>query len=266
MHWSRQIQAALRRLAVDVAAILIRLDDFTPSRHIARWDRVAALLAELGIRPIVAVVPKDKYFGSVDTPPVFWEDVRGLAARGWTIGVHGLTHDVRPIADTGKPEVFFATKAEFVGADLDTQMSMIREATEEFCRNGVESSIFIAPNHGFDAVTVEALRRVGRLPVISDGISLRAFRHRGLIWLPQIDWAVPLLAVGFRTVCLHPCTMSERDFSKLASGLTRHRRSIVCFEDIGLDVLPSKGPLDAAFEGIFRLFFLTRNLAAGLRK
>lgn len=237
--------------------VLVRLDDFTPNRHHARWTRVGELLRRLRIRPLVAVVPEDRYFGSVDSDEAFWAEVRTLA-HDCDIGLHGETHEVVPIPGGAAREIFFASKSEFVGLPVEEQLRKITAAWESFARHGVRPRVFIAPNHGFDAQTVEAVRRHGKMRYISDGIALRPYSDRDLIWLPQIDWKVPMLRVGFRTVCLHPSTMGDREFARITRQLEAVHASVVSVDALDGAAPPALGRADRAFGLAFRGFFHAR--------
>ena len=167
------------------------------------WARVEAVLDRYGIRPIVAVIPNDRYFGPAATTDDFWQQVQGLQAKGWAIGLHGDTHLVRPIAPGVEREIFFATKSEFVGLPLDEQVRKLESIWQEFVSHDVRPVAFIAPNHGFDANTVRAVAQQGAMPFISDGISLRLFKDRGLIWLrSSIGEFRACAADSGRSVCI----------------------------------------------------------------
>jgi hypothetical protein len=238
--------------------VLVRLDDFTPNRHRKRWARVTELLDSLAIRPLVAVVPDDQYFGDAASDPVFWDEVRALESQGWIIGLHGATHEVVPIPKGVPHEIFFASKSEFVGLTGDAQLIKIAAAWEAFERHGIRPRVFVAPNHGFDALTVEAVRRHGKMPFISDGIALRPYSDRELVWLPQIDWKVPMLRVGFRTVCLHPSTMDDRELARITRQLRAVRADVVSFDALREGTARARGVADVSFKLVYEGFFRTR--------
>lgn len=238
--------------------ILVRLDDFTPHRHRGRWERVGEMLRGLGIRPLVAVVPDDHYFGSGGSDETFWREVRAREADGWHIGLHGDTHEVVPIPRGANREIFFASKSEFVGLPVEDQLRKISKAWDTFAQHGVRPRVFIAPNHGFDANTVEAVRRHGMMRTISDGIALRPYSDRDLLWLPQLDWQVPLFRFGFRTVCLHPSTQDDREFERIRRQLTAVRASVVSVEELEKGTPRALGLADRTFGFAFRGLYHAR--------
>jgi hypothetical protein len=248
--------------------LLIRLDDFTPNRNVAAWQRVEAICDSLQIKPLVACVPDDRHFGTTPTTETFWKDVRALQAKGWAIGLHGETHTLAPISRGCGREIFFATASEFVGLPEEAQYAKLSRAWNAFVGNGVRPVAFVAPNHGFDAVTVRALIKQGQLEIISDGVAVRPFRDRGLIWLPQIDWRVPLpfMAYGFRTACMHPESMDARELRIFEKRARRARRSIISMDDVARESIGSLGRLDAVFAGLFAAYFNVRESLYRLRQ
>ena len=76
-----------------MARYLVRLDDACPTADWERWDRFEALLDQLGIRPIVAVIPenRDETFDG-PTCEDFWGRVKTWEDKGWTLAMHGLHH------------------------------------------------------------------------------------------------------------------------------------------------------------------------------
>lgn len=235
--------------------ILVRLDDYTPNRRREGWAAVGTILDELGIRPLVAVVPDDRYFGDTPTTAAFWDEVRGLQAKGWGIGVHGETHDVVPIARGAAREIFFATKSEFIGLSLPAQLAKLDASWRAFAANGVTPVAFVAPNHGFDAATVRALREQGRIQWISDGISWRPYRDRGLAWIPQIDWKLPRLRFGLRTVCLHPSTMTPREIDAFGEAARRAAGDFIAVDQLAPSGVCDRGVSDAIFEAGFVAYY-----------
>src|SRR5437588_8124748 len=150
--------------------VLVRLDDFTPNRNVSRWGQIEYVLDSLGIKPLVACIPSDRYFGPAPTTEEFWDQVRKLQRKGWAIAVHGETHLVTPIAPGTSQEIFFAEKAEFVGLPEDVQLQKVARAWRAFAEQGVRPKVFVAPNHGFDANTVRAICKHGAMPFVSDGV------------------------------------------------------------------------------------------------
>ena len=244
--------------------VLIRLDDFTPNSNRESWGKIGAILDDLRIKPLVAVVPEDRYFGPEPTTADFWSSVRELQAKGWSIGLHGETHIVERIPVGMRGEISFATKSEFIGLPLEAQLEKLRRAWATFVANGVRPVAFVAPNHGFDRITVEALSRHGQIRVVSDGVSLRPFMDRGLCWLPQVDWRMPKIPLGFRTVCLHPSTMSAADIAEFARSAERAVGSFVALDELDLEHAQPRTPGDAALEYLLSGYIAVKERIARL--
>ena len=145
-------------------------------------------------------------------------------------------------------EISFATKSEFIGLSLEAQLEKLRRAWAAFVANGVRPLAFVAPNHGFDQITIEALSRHGQLRVVSDGVSLRPFKDRGLCWLPQVDWRMPKIPLGFRTVCLHPSMMSAVEIARFARSARRAIGSFVALDELELEHAQLRTLGDTALE------------------
>ncbi|HEY4365960.1 MAG TPA: DUF2334 domain-containing protein [Steroidobacteraceae bacterium] len=245
--------------------ILLRLDDYTPNCNRASWEKIEQILDRLQIRPLVAVIPEDRYFGTAPSDEAFWESVRQLQGKRWSIALHGHTHLVTPVAAGAAREIFFATKSEFVGRSQAQQLATIELAWQEFVRHGVRPDCFVAPNHGFDAATVRALSQHGAMRIISDGIALRPFKDRDLAWIPQLDWRMPRWQYGFRTVCLHPSTMRVAEIDRFEIDARRMRAAFVELQDIDTAALQPRGVGDAVFAKAFAAYFRVKEALHRLR-
>jgi hypothetical protein len=108
----------------------------------------------------------------------------------------------------------------------------------------------MAPAHSFDLRTLEALRRGTDIRWITDGIAARPFSRPSFGWLPvQMARLHDYLPFGYLTECIHPNTMSSRDFERLINDLRRTRSQIVTMEAI-----PTPRPygfVDWAFEKLY---------------
>jgi len=128
---------------------------------------------------------KDPHLAVDSDRPDFWDHVRGWAARGWTVGMHGYQHHYV----TSDPGIVRLNPfSEFAGLPLDRQRAKLQAAKGIFDREGVTPRVWIAPAHSFDAVTVSLLREAG-IGIISDGFGLYpSVDRRGILWIPQQIW------------------------------------------------------------------------------
>ena len=86
-------------------------------------------------------------------------------------------------------------------------------------QHGVVPTMWVAPAHAFDRVTVQALLRETKIRIVSDGIARDQYFEDGIHWLPQTLWSLTDKSSGLWTVCLHPSTMSDADYDRLEAQL-----------------------------------------------
>jgi predicted deacetylase len=201
-------------------AYLLRFDDLCPTMNWEVWGRVEAALQEVGATPLLAVIPDNRdpslHLGPPD--PSFWERVRGWQRRGWTIALHGH-HHVYLTRDRG---LFgWNHRSEFAGLPRDRQEEKLRQAAAVFEREGVVPEVWVAPNHSFDATTVDVLRELG-IDTISDGTGLFPYRDpQGTMWIPMQLWRFAHRPVGTWTVCLHPNAWGPAEVDRFTADLRR---------------------------------------------
>lgn len=204
------------------AIYIVRLDDAHPGQFQSRWDQIERILDDLGILPIVAIIPqnmdKDIDYGK-GCEAAFWDHARKWQSKGWGIAVHGLHHLLRkghysilPISDY----------SEFSGKPIDIQFSMLTKAVEILRSNGCSANYFVAPAHGFDEQTLAALRHLHPPLIVSDGFGFRPYNQGGIKFVPQQLWRGRWLPFGVWTICLHPSSMTEADFARFAQFAHRN--------------------------------------------
>ena len=208
------------------ATYLLRFDDLCPTMNWGVWNEVETTLVELGVRPILAVIPDNRDESLRIDPPeeAFWERVRTWQARGWTIAVHGYQH----LYVTEARGLFgWNHRSEFAGLTYEQQDEKIGRSVEIFRRERVEPEAWIAPNHSFDLTTLAVLRNHG-IEIVSDGLGLYPYRDEaGMIWVPMQTWRLEPRPPGVWTVCLHhnhwkarDVDAFRRDLAKLAGRMT----------------------------------------------
>lgn len=214
---------------------LIRLDDACPTMDNVRWSRLEGIFDELGIQPLVAVVPDNHDpVLQVDMPdPAFWDRVRSWVSKGWTIAMHGNQHVFHAV-DRRRLILPFYDRSEFAGLLLDEQSEKIRSAWSLFEAQGINPSVWIAPAHCFDRVTLAALHTQTPIRIISDGIARNTFFENNFFWLPQQLWSLAPRRSGLWTICLHPNSMSLADINNLGKELSSpyYRERIVSVKDV----------------------------------
>ena len=243
------------------AQYLLRFDDLCPTLDRGRWQRFLPLIAEFGIRPILAVVPEnqDAKLEFAPPDPEFWAGMRALQDAGATIAMHGYRH---LCSSRGKGLLPLHSKSEFAGVHAELQWQWIHSGLETLRSRGLNPKLWVAPRHGFDRNTLRALRREG-IKVLSDGFARVPFTRGGLLWIPQQLWSPVDKRSGLWTVCIHPNSARSSDLEQLEAFLRGHAAQFTSVDRVvseyphtGLDLL----------EKIYAAFALWRNQLARLRK
>src|SRR4051794_21040655 len=113
------------------ARYLVRFDDICPTMDWAKWERVENVLFELGIKPLVAVVPanRDRKLAHSPAREDFWPRIRSWQAAGWSIGLHGFEHRY----ETDSAGLLGVNAySEFAALGADVQRAKLRAALEIF--------------------------------------------------------------------------------------------------------------------------------------
>jgi predicted deacetylase len=200
------------------ARYLIRFDDLCPTMNWQAWGVIESLLEEMNARPLLAIIPdnRDPTQRIEDARGDFWDAVRSWQARGWTIGLHGYQH-LFVTQDRGL--LGHDDRSEFAGLSKSEQEDKIRRGLAVFEREGITTQTWVAPNHSFDATTLDVLRETG-VRVISDGNALYPYVDpEGMMWIPRQLYRFTRRPLGVWTICLHPNRWTERDLSKFARNL-----------------------------------------------
>ncbi len=195
------------------------------------WDQIESILLERGIRPILAVVPDNRDENLNICPPRkdFWNRIRQWQAQGWTIAMHGWQHEF-VTRDSGMLRV--NKYSEFAGLPAAEQERKLLCGRNIFIREGLDDSVFVAPAHSFDAVTVRLLRKLG-FRYISDGFSLLPhIDNLGMLWIPQQLWAFRRRPFGVWTICFHINRWTSTDISRFRGDVFRYRDVISDFQII----------------------------------
>jgi predicted deacetylase len=211
---------------VKQAQFLIRFDDICPTMNWTMWASIEAILCESGVRPIVAIVP-DNRDPALRVEPAcdsFWELVRGWQGNEWGIALHGYQH-LYVTKDGGILRL--NQRSEFAGLPKEEQARKLVSGMEVFRNERVHPSIWVAPSHSFDWVTVGLLRELG-IRVISDG--LFPYPHTDAtrtLWIPQQLWRFRDVPCGVWTVCYHHNDWTETQLNRFRLDVERFRHQIV---------------------------------------
>lgn len=246
------------------AEYIIRLDDACPTMDAARWSKVESLLARHGLKPIVAVVPANADPCLVRGPGngKFWEQVSGWAALGWMIAMHGYSHALRRSAPGIIP---LNRMSEFVGLPLEEQKRRIRDGMSVFRGKNVTPLAWVAPAHGMDKNTLEALRSESNIRLVSDSFARRPVQRWGFTWIPQQLWHPRRMPGGLWTICLHPNEMTQSDIAQLSAFIENHKSAFQDPGHVASRAVP-RGFTDAAFEAVFAAGIRIRRMTKSRKK
>lgn len=202
------------------ARYLLRFDDLCPTVSAERWRRCCSLIEEFQLQPILAAVPDNHDLALAHSPPdgAFWDQLRALESAGATIGLHGYRH----LCHSREPGLLgLQPTSEFAGIPAATQLAWIHEGLDILRGYGLAPRIFVAPRHGFDVNTLQALRSEG-IQLLSDGFARRPFLRSSITWIPQQLWGPIEKSSGVWTICLHPNTASDDSLAQLRDFLHHH--------------------------------------------
>ncbi|PWU19385.1 MAG: hypothetical protein C5B50_06705 [Verrucomicrobia bacterium] len=210
---------------------ILRFDDICPTMRWDTWSEIENCLVNLGLKPILAIVPdnRDPVLQQAPPAPDFWERARHWQKLGWTIALHGYQH-LYVAQDNGL--VALRKKSEFASLPRAEQEEKLRRGMEIFAREGITTRVWIAPGNAFDEVTVSLLPKFG-INVISAGCFWRPFvGPNEMTWLPcQLSTLRPVPA-GVWTVCSHHNSWTRETVSEFRKGLEKYRNDITSLDEV----------------------------------
>ena len=244
---------------------LIRLDDASHFSNLEKWNRIEDILNRYNVKPVVAVIPNnmDKNLMYSNSNNNFWNMIKKWQINGWEIAMHGYNHVYHKC---NRHDLIFPfyDRSEFGGLTLDEQIEKIKNANQIFISNDIKTELWVAPSHTFDLNTLEALKKVTDIRIISDGIAYSSYYENGFNFIPQQLWGFKNKLYGTWTICLHPDTMTEREVTNLDLFLKNKsvKNQIIEFKDLVFNKRGLK-----LFDKIYSNFFWIKyNLKLNLNK
>lgn len=212
------------------AQYLLRVDDLCPTMHVEPWLRLCELMDAFAIQPILAVVPdnRDPELAVSPPNPDFWWQMREREAAGAAVALHGYQH---LCTRQGRSLIPMHRMSEFAGATLEEQHRWIEAGLAILCGHGLNPRLWVAPRHGFDGNTLDALCRAG-IEYLSDGLGRVPVRRGGVVWIPQQLWRPEVKRKGIWTICIHPNTITDSDAAALREFLRGHAAQFTNFERV----------------------------------
>lgn len=174
--------------------ILLRIDDICPTMDFGRFNEAIELMDKYGVKPLLGVIPdcKDPDLQIEPAHTDFWDFVKTLQDKGYTIAMHGYIH----IFDNhARGIVVKRWDSEFAGHPYEVQLEKIRKGKEILESHGIHTDIFFAPGHSYDENTLKALATCG-FKYMSDGLSSKPYNWHGITCIPARSAGMPRLSSG----------------------------------------------------------------------
>jgi predicted deacetylase len=189
------------------------------------------------VRPLLGVVPDNQDPDlAVDTPdPAFWETMRTLQAKGWSISQHGYQHRINS-ADRGLLGI--SPRSEFAGRSFDEQTADLAAGQAILEEEGIGTDIFMAPFHSYDEVTLAALKPLG-FKRLTDGYGIYPWQDNGLTFVPQLFERPVNFGIGIYTMCLHLNNMRIEEIDALGQFVTANSKRFIDFDRASDRVSPA---------------------------
>ena len=238
---------------------LIRLDDACPTMAYSKWQKIEKLLDEVGICPLVGIIPANQdLMQRIDMPDEnFWNMVKCWELKGWSIALHGYNHVCNSSKGLEGINPMWE-RSEFCGLSLLEQRMKIRAGLAIMVKNGIKPKFFFAPSHTFDETTLDALLIESDIRMISDTIATKPYKNGEFTFIPQLGGSCRrILIPGTWTFCFHPSAMTEVEFLKLEFFLKKNRSQFISFTDLDVSNLTTKNFLS---KSLSLCYFLYRKL------
>jgi len=200
---------------------IFRLDDASHFSDLKKWQAIEDIFQQYNIMPIVAVTPdnKDHTIMYQEENPDFWKLVKKWETKGWEVAMHGYQHLYHNV-QRKKLIIPYYDRSEFAELSLSEQETKIKKSREIFRKNGFDPTVWVAPGHSFDSLTLNALANETNIKIISDGISLSTYYKNNFHFIPQQLWQIKKFFFGVWTICLHPDTMTDCEIDNFRSQIS----------------------------------------------
>jgi len=210
---------------------LIRFDDIHECMNWDIWDQIEEVLDIYKIKPLVAVIPKNKdsSLGVWPKNAHYKDRYISMSNKGYEMCQHGYDH-VYISSDQG---LFgLSPRSEFAGVDLILQEQKISKGKAILQDLGINPRCWIGPNHSFDSDTITILKDHG-FSVISDSLHRLPYMYdEELIIVPCQKWAMNHFIPGLYTVCYHHNNWDSKMLSQFKRDVAVHMDKIVCLDDV----------------------------------
>jgi predicted deacetylase len=161
--------------------------------------------------------------------------MRQLEAAGAAIALHGYHHLCNSRSGGLLP---LHHMTEFAGIAEETQRRWIRTGLDILRDHGLNPKIWVAPRHGFDNATLNALRKEG-VRLLSDGFARAPFIRGGMTWIPQQLWGPVEQPRGLWTICMHSNSAHASDVDRLRAFLRQHAAQFTSVDRVVAELSPA---------------------------
>jgi len=219
------------KTAFGTGRLLVRIDDICQRSNWRVLRELESVMVAQGVRPIVAIVPKNMDDNLVIEPPnpTYWEDLSRWQTLGYGMALHGYHHT---FAQNGGGIMGLSSHGEFTGLPESVQVDMLHHGIDELESHRIHPTVWVAPRHAFDWTTVAALSRVG-IHCISDGFFLAPRNGPcGSLWIPVQVWRVGRPCCGVVTACLHVNRWGTDEILQFRKDLSNFRQYLISLDDI----------------------------------
>lgn len=214
----------------------VRFDDICPTMDWAQFSRAENLMEEYGIKPLIGIIPNNQDEDQkINEPnPKFWEKMRQLQKKGYTVALHGYTH----VYNQESPQTIVAghKHSEFAGNAYEWQYEAINKGKKILNANGIETDVFFAPAHTYDKNTLRALSANG-FRFISDGLSTMPYVEENVCCIPCRSNGIPRNGKhGIYLAVAHPSEWGREDkandYGLLKSFCSKNKDYLVSYSEL----------------------------------
>lgn len=236
---------------------IFRMDDITPTMNWSRFNAYLDLFKRYDVKPLLGIIPdnKDKDLKIERANHDFWRVMRDLHENGRAeFAQHGYQHQSIGTHEGILTKKYGLSKeTEFAGLSYEQQLEKIQRGKEIMERNGIATSIWIAPYHSFDINTLRALRDSDFI-ALSDGIAMFPYKENGIMFVPQQLWMPKTLFHGIFTVCIHANNDPDHKHAKIEEHLRCSNSSVIPFSAaLAYEPTLTDGIMNLCFSSYFRL-------------
>ena len=205
--------------------IIVRLDDFHQVRDVKGWDRTFELLDNLGVRGVIAPIPKKEGEELSDEAA---RELKEFIRRGWEVAQHGYTHEkmtnCRGIAGTRE-------WSEFAGLPYTEQRQRIIEGKKILKERGIDAKTFVPPVHSFDNTTVEVLNDLD-FKVLNDGRFFFPRKVGKILMVPTHKIWHEFIRFGVVTLVLHPNEATNENLNRWQDWIEGMENCVMTCNDV----------------------------------